>query len=176
MGRTERIAYIQIRKISQLLRELLSVLCLFLAAETGILKQDNVSLLHVLNCLCRSLACYIVIRYENNLLAELLGQSLCNGCERLLLVGTFLYLAEVGAEDYPAAVVNQLLNGRQRRYDSRLVRNLAVLQRYVEVTSYQNSLSLRIDIINRFLIQTHFCPTSVFHHQNRGPVPKTGPL
>ena len=80
MGRSECVAHIQIRQISQLLGELLAVLGLLCTAETGVLQQYNIALLHCLNSFGCSLSGYIIIRNEGYFLAKLLGQSLCNGC------------------------------------------------------------------------------------------------
>ena len=79
VGGTESIAYIQIGQISQLLAELLAVLSLFLAAETGILKQYYVSVFHCGNCCCCGFACYIVISYKVYFPAKFFGQSPGNG-------------------------------------------------------------------------------------------------
>ena len=158
MSRTECIAYIVIAKRSKLFSELLTGLVglgLFFHAETGILKQNNIAFLHCCNCSGSCFAGYIVIGYEYNFLAQLLGKCLCNRCKRFLLAGTFFYLAKMGAKDYLAAIIDQLLDSRKCTNDSVLVGNHTILQGNVEVTSYKDSSSLCVKIINRFLIQTH---------------------
>ncbi len=93
MGGTKGIAYVQISQISQLLAELLAVLGLLLAAETGILEQHHVALLHSLHSLGGGFAGDIVVGYEHHFLAQLLGQPLRHRRQGLLLVGAFLHLA-----------------------------------------------------------------------------------
>ena len=127
VGRTKGIADIEVRQLSQLLGELLAVLCLLRAAETGILKQYHIPLLHSLHCLCSVGASHIVIGYKHNLPAKLFGQPLCHRRQRLLLIGSLLHLAKVRAENHLAAVVDQLLDGGQSGCDSRLVRDFTVL-------------------------------------------------
>ena len=125
--RTECITYIQISQVSQLFAELLTVLGLLCATETGILKQNNVAFLHVLNSLGSCFAGYIVVSYESNLFAQLLGQSLGNGCQRFAFVGAVLYLAQMRAQNYLAAIVDQLLDGGQSCNDTGIVSDLTVL-------------------------------------------------
>ena len=163
--RTECVAYIQISQISQLFAEFFAVLGLFLAAKTGILKQNYIPFLHGFHSIGCSLTGYVVVSNEHNLFTQFLGQSLCNGSQRLAFVGTILYFAQVGAQNHLAAVVNQLLNRGHCSHNTCLVRNLAVLQRNVKVTSYQNSLTLCIDVIYGFLIQAHFYRTSILHNK-----------
>ena len=125
--RTECITYIQISQVSQLFAELLTVLGLLCATETGILKQNNVAFLHVLNSLGSCFTGYIVVSYESNLFAQLLGQSLGNGCQGFAFVGAVLYLAQMRAQNYLAAIVNQLLDGGQSSNDTGIVSDLTVL-------------------------------------------------
>ena len=127
MGGAECITYIVICQISQLFAELLAVLGLFRATETGILKQDNIALFHSLNSLGSCLAGYVVIRYEYNILAQLLGQAYCNRSQRLALVRAILYFAQVGAENHFCALTDQLLDGRQCSHDTGLVGDDTVL-------------------------------------------------
>ena len=125
--RTKCITYIQISQVSQLFAEFLTVLGLFCATETGILKQNNVAFLHVLNSLGSCFAGYIVVSYESNLFAQLLGQSLGNRCQRFAFVGAILYLTQMRAKNYLAAIVDQLLDGRQSCNDTGIVSDLTVL-------------------------------------------------
>ena len=125
--RAECITYIQISQVSQFFAEFLTVLGLFCAAETGILKQNNVAFLHVLNSLGSCFAGYIVVSYESNLFAQLLGQSLGNRCQRFAFVGAILYLTQMRAKNYLAAIVDQLLDGRQSCNDTGIVSDFTVL-------------------------------------------------
>ena len=76
VSRTESITYIVICQIGKFLGEAFACLLrlgLFLTPETCILKKNNISVLHIGNCLGSISAGNIVIRYENNVLTELLG-------------------------------------------------------------------------------------------------------
>ena len=156
MRGSKGITHIEICQIGQLFGEFFSVFSLFLAPETGILKQNHISFFHGLHSLCGSLAGHIIIAYEHHFLAQLLGQSLCYRSQGLLLVGAFLHFAQMRAEDHLAAVIDQLLNGRQSSHNPCLICDFAVFQRHIEITSHQYSLPFCVDVINRFLIQTHF--------------------
>ena len=102
----------------------LSGLGLFLAAEPGVLQENDVAVLH----LCDSLGCCIsgdmIVGDELDFLAELLGKALCNRCQGLTLVGSILDLAEMGAEDDLCALIDQLLNGGQSGNDTGLIGDL----------------------------------------------------
>ena len=63
-----------------------------------------------------------------------------------------LGFAKMGAEDYLSAVSDQLLDGRKCCNHTGLICDLAILQRYVEIASYQDTLAFYVDIIYRFLI------------------------
>ena len=126
VGRTECIAYIVICQVSQLFTKLLSVLGLLCAAETGILKQNNITVFHSLNCLCSCLTGYIVICYKYYILTQLLGQAYCNRSQGLTLVRAILHFAQMGTENDFCTFTDQLLNGRQCSHDTGLIGDDAV--------------------------------------------------
>ena len=135
MGGTECIAYIIVCEIRELFAELLAVLCLLSATETCILKKDYVPFFHSIHCLCCSFTGYIVIRNEYNFLSKLCGKALCNRCKGFSLVRSVFNFSEVGAENYLAAIVDQLLDRRESRVDTCLICDLAVLKRYIEIAA-----------------------------------------
>ena len=152
---TECVAYIIIRKVGQLLRESLAGILrlgLLFASESGVLQENDIAVLHLLNCLCSSLAGYIVIRNELYFLSKLFGKSCRNRRKRLALVGAVLDLSEVRAQDHLCSLIDQLLNCRKRRDDTCIVRNLSLFQRNVEIASYQNSSVGCIEIIHSFFV------------------------
>jgi hypothetical protein len=105
MGRTKCITYIYICQISQFLAEFLAVLRLFFAAETCILKKDNIPFLH---CLYRCGSCftrYIVICNKVNFFPQFLGQPFSYRCQRFPFVGAVFHFAQMGAENYLAAIL-----------------------------------------------------------------------
>ena len=61
-------------------------------------------------------------------------------------------LAHVGAENDLCAVVQQILDGRQSRHDALVARDLAVLQRDIEVAADENFLALDFNIFNGLLV------------------------
>ena len=148
---SERVIYKYICQGSQLFGECLSVLGL-LCTITGVLQKNYVAVLHSLySCLCvRSYN--LRISRELYFLSQKLRQSLCYRRQRQLRLRLSLRLAQMGAEDYLSAVCDQLLDSRKCCYQTILVCDLAILQRYVEVASYQDALSFYIDVIYRFLI------------------------
>ena len=127
VGGTKCVAYIVVSQVSQLFAEFLAVLGLFFAAETGILQKYHIAVCHSLNSLGCCFAGYIVIRYEYNLLAQLLFQSYSNRSQGLTLVGAIFYFAQVRAEDNLCTFVNQLLDSRQSCNNTSLVCDLAIL-------------------------------------------------
>ena len=155
VGSSERVIDEDVRQGCELFGEFFSVLCLLLAI-TGILEQDDISVLHRFNrCLC-IWPDNIVISCELYFLAQKLGQSgsdrrQCLG--RLVLIG--LDLAQMRAQNYLSAIGNQLLNRRERSHQAVLVRDLSILQRNVEVTAAQDSEALHINVVNGFLVQSH---------------------
>ena len=127
VGRTESVANVIVGQFSQLFAEFFAVLRLFRAAETGVLQQNNVAVLHRCNRCGRFLAGHVIIGNEFHFLAQLLGQSGRYGSQGLAFVGAVFHLAQMGAEDHLAAVVDQLLDGGQSRYDTGFVGDHAVL-------------------------------------------------
>lgn len=124
--RTKRITYIDVCQISQLFGESLSVLCLLCAAETSILKQDNIPFFHLFHCLRRSLTGHVIISYKIHFLAEFLRQSLCNRRQRLPFIGAILYFSKMGAENDFAAVRKQFIDSGKRCHNTCLVCDLAI--------------------------------------------------
>ena len=148
----ECVVDINVAKACEILGEGFAVLGL-LGAEAGVLKQDYVAVLHSGNgCPC-IVADNIVVSCKNDFLAELLAESLCNGCKGELSLGAVLGLAEMGAEDDLCAVVYQLLYGGKSRIDPVLIGDNAVLEGDVEVAAHENSLALCINIVYGFLVK-----------------------
>jgi len=151
---TESIVHEYFCQGSEILGESLSVLGLFFSVA-GVLKKNNIAVLH------RRDSCFGVRAYdfgicgEYDRLAKALGQAYGYGSQRQLGLGLSLRLAKVGAKNDFAAVSDQFLNGGQRCHDAVVVGDDAGLQRNVEVASAQDIFALHVDVINRFLIQSH---------------------
>ncbi len=126
MRGTKRVAYVYVAEVCQLFGEVLTVLCLLFAAETGILEKHHVALVHSGNRRGRRISGHIIISYKIDRFSKLLRQSFGNRRQRLSLIGAVFHLAQMRAENYLSAVVDQLLNGGKRRFDSGLVRDLSI--------------------------------------------------
>jgi hypothetical protein len=62
------------------------------------------------------------------------------------------------AKDNLSAVSDKFFDGRKRRNQTVLIRDLSVFKRNVEVAAAKYALALYIDIVNRFLIESHSVP------------------
>ena len=140
-------------QVSQLLAELLAVLGLFCAAETCVLKDYDLAVLHLSNSLLCDVACYLVVLGENYLCIYKLSQSVSGSLQGELLLRAVLRLAEVRAEDNLCAVLDQLVDGRESCGDTVVVGDLAVLHRYVEVNADEHLLALFIQVFYILLVQ-----------------------
>ena len=154
MSRAERIHNEDLSQRSKLRAERLKVLGLFLA-ETGVLEQNNVAVLHRGNSSLGVRADDLVVVCEDNVLTQQLRQTSGNGSEGELLLGAVLRLAQMRAEDQLTAVGDDLLDGRQSGCDTVIVGDNAVLERNVEVTAAKDFFALEVDVINGVLVQFH---------------------
>ena len=177
MSGTERIVYEDIGEGSKILGECFAVLGLF-CAIAGVLKKNNIAVLHRSDsCLC-VLADDAVISRELDFLAEKLGEADSNRSEGEFRLRNALRLAEVAAKDDLAAVGNQLLDGRKSGNETVFVCDLASFQRNVEIAAAEDAKALYIDIINRFLVK-HWYQSSFLMDLiklRKGPVLLTGPF
>ena len=133
---------------SQLLRELGQVLGLFLA-ETGVLQQDDVAVVHGSDSSLCVLAHDVVVVSKDNGLAQLCAQGHSNGSEAELCLGAVLRLAQMAAQNDLRAVIDQLLDGGQSRIDAVLVGDDAVLHGDVEITADKDLLAAVVLIVDR---------------------------
>jgi len=146
----ECIVNVCISQRSQLLAELGHVLGLFLA-ETGVLQQNDVAVVHGSHSsLCVVAHDGVVVRKHNGL-AQLCAQRHSNGCQAELCLGAVLGLAQVAAQDDLSAIVDQLLDGGQSRIDAVLVGDDTVLHRDVEITADKHLLAAVVLIVDRLL-------------------------
>jgi len=61
----------------------------------------------------------------------------------------------VGAKDNLSAAVKKVLNGRKGADNSLIACDNAILERNVEIASYENSLACNLNIFNCFLVVSH---------------------
>ena len=95
VSRTESVhnEYIVINEVCKLLSKAFAVLCLFSTTETGVLKNYDLAVVHLGNCLLSVLAYYCIVLSENYLCIYKLCQSVCCCLKRELVLGTVLRLA-----------------------------------------------------------------------------------
>ena len=158
VGRTECVHYEDaVGKVSQFLAELLAVLGLFCAAETCVLENNDLAVLHLSNSLLCDIACYLVVLCEYYLCIYELCKSVSGSLQGELLLRTVLRLAEVRAENNLCAVLYQLVDGGESCGDSVVVCDLAVLHGNVEVNADKHLLALDIQIFYILLVQFAHC-------------------
>ena len=86
--------------------------------------------------------------------AEQLLQARGDGLEAHLRIRLALGTAEVGREDHAGAVVERVLNGRQRRLDALVAGDfhfapVVLLQRDIEIDANEHAFAVEIEITNR---------------------------
>ena len=143
---------IDLRKGGQLLGELRIVLFLFLV-EADVLQQNDVARLHRVDALLGVLADDVL--GQDDLLIELLAQALRNGGQGILHVEFALGTAQVRAEDDGRIVVQEVLDGGQRRHDAGVVGDLRAVQGDVEVAAHEYALAGYIDIFDGLLVHNN---------------------
>ena len=155
---SECIVYEYVAQGSQLFGEFLAVLGLFLAI-TGVLKKNNVSVLHGLDSCLGVRSDNLGICSKLDFLAKMLGKTYSYRRKRKLRLRLTLRLAKMRAEDNLSAVGDQFFDGGKCSHDTVFVCDLSVLQRNVKVAADQDSLSLNVNVIYRFLVQHNNLPS-----------------
>ena len=150
MAAAEGVVHISVSQRSQLLAELRHILGLFLA-ETSVLQQDDVAVVHSGHSSLCVVAHDGVVIGKHNGLAQLCAQSHSNGSQAELSLGAVLGLAQVAAQDDLSAIVDQLLDGGQSRIDAVLVGDDTVLHRDVEIAADKHLLAAVVLIVDRLL-------------------------
>ena len=155
VSRTESIVYKEVAERSKFLGESLAVFGFF-CAVTGVLKKNNVAILHFGNSLLCIFADNAIVSGKNNVQAEFFGKTCRNGSQREFGLGLTLGLAEVRAKNNLCALGKKVLNGRKRGNYTVFVGNYAFLKGNVEVATNKNTLAGNLKIFNR-LFCVHFC-------------------
>ncbi len=156
MGGAEGVVDIHLSQAGQIFAESGQVLGLFLA-ETGVLQQHNVAVLHGSHSGLGVLAHHVVVVGEDNVLAQQLAQTHSYGSQAELGLGTVLGFAQMAAQDDPAAVFNQLLDGGQSGNDAVVVGDNAVLHGDVEIAANQYPFALYVDVFYSLFAQRAHC-------------------
>ena len=154
------VVYKYIAQGSQLFAELLAVLGL-LRTVTGVLKKDHIAVFHgFYRCLC-VWSHNFRISGKFYFLAQKLGQAYCHRRQGKFRNRLSLGLAKMRTKDNLSSICDQLLDGGKSCYQTVLVSDLSIDQRYVEIASYQDFLSFYINIVYRFFIK-HKSASSIF--------------
>ena len=145
------IVYKYVAKGSQIFAELILVLCLF-CTVTCVLKKNYVAVFH---------CCYSCFAFGPTTSGSAANFTSCPSsserrnsyrCKRQFRFRLSLWFSQMGAKDYLSTVRDQfLIVGRAatRRFSSVIFPSC---KRNVKVTSYKDSLSFYVDIVNRLFI------------------------
>ena len=154
MAGAEGVIHVGVGQRGQIPAELRQVLGLLLA-ETGVLQQHHIAVLHGGDSGLGVVAHDGVVIGKHNVLAQLGGQGHGNGGQAELGLGAVLGLAQMAAQDDLRAIVDELLDGGQRRIDAVLVGDDALLHGDVEIAAHQHALAGVVLIVDGLFTQTH---------------------
>ena len=155
MGNAERIIDREIAARGELLRELGIVLLLFLVVAEVLEEQDFARLQRCLRGIRLSAD---AVGRPLDIAAEELGEVLDEVLRRELRLTRLGRTADVAGEHERSAVVEQVVERRQRAHHARVVRDVLVLvERDVVVYADEDLLALDVYIFDGFLI--HICIT-----------------
>ena len=148
MRRAERIVHVQIGERGQRRREL-RIVFLFLRVEPQVFEQHDAAAgcLRLIHDPARLVADAVVD--ERHGLAEELGEAIGDRPQAHLRIHFALRPAQMAREHDGGAVIERVLDRRQRRADPRVVADDAVLQRDVEIDADEDALALEIEIPDR---------------------------
>ena len=146
MGSAERVIDVGVTELGEFLAKC-GVVFLLALVEAQVLEQKHVPLAKRRRLLLRVLAHRIA--RERDRLAEKLCQSQGSWTQReLLLEALARRTAEMAHEDDARTVADKLLDGRQRRFDPRVIGHDAVGYGNVEINAHENALATRIKLVD----------------------------
>ena len=122
--------------------------------EADVLQQDGLAGLDF----CGQSLCGLAddVSSQLDFEAQLLGQALCNGSQRVLHVELALRTAKMRAQDDGSVVLEQILDGGQCSNDTGFVGDVAFsIQRDVEVAANENFLAGNLNVFDSHLIEVH---------------------
>ena len=141
------IGAVRTHQIGQVFGELGQIFGFFLA-ETGVLQQHNIAVLHCGNGGFGIFARHIVVIGKHDGLAKQFGEAHGDGRETEFFLGTVLGLTQMAAQNDPATVLDQLFNGGQSGHDAVVIGDDAVLHGDIEIAADQNVSALYLNIFN----------------------------
>ena len=145
MRRREGVVDVDVAELRQRLRET-AVVLLLAGVEAGVLEQKDIAFLHGRDRLRRRFADAIL--GEGHRAPEHVRQGCSDRLQGLLRVAP-LRPAEMGQEDDLAALVGDLLDGRDHALEAGPVGDAPVLHRHVEVDADEDALALQIGAVER---------------------------
>jgi len=151
MRRAERVVHVEVEAGRKLFRER-RIVPLFLWVEADVLEHHDIAGLHLPHGLLDLGTDGVWL--ERHRPAEELGKAFRDRREREFCVRA-LRATQVRDKPDGGACPEERAEGRQRGADARVIRDSAVLQRYVEVDAHQNAFSAHIRVPDGPLVEGH---------------------
>ena len=145
MRGTERIVDEDIPQRRQFFRKTRVILGLLLA-ESDVFQKHNIAVRERRCCLLYVLVHHAIRCGENHLFAQKLRKSVCYRLQSEFLFRFALRSSHMGHQNDLRAMLCQISDRRQCRYDTSIIGNLSLLHRYVEIASDEDTLSFYIHI------------------------------
>ena len=150
MRNAEGVVDSDVRKRRKLLRGARIVLLLFLVVAQ-VFEEQNLAGLQAGSCLLR-LGAHAVGR-PLHILLQKLRQVLHEMLRRELVLLRLRRTADVAREDQGCAVIQEVVERRQRAHHARVVRDIhLVIERHVVVDAHEDLLALDVDILDRLFV------------------------
>ena len=145
----ERVVHVEVEARSELPREG-RIVSLFLRMEADVLQHQHIARLHRADSPLDAWPHRVV--EKRDLAFDELGQALRDGRERELGVGPF-GAPQVGDEPQRRAAFDERAESWERGTDPRVVRDLAFLERHIEVDAHEGALSADVGVPDRPLVK-----------------------
>ena len=157
VNRTESIGYEDVCQICQLLGKG-RIVSLFFFLEAGVLKQNDFSVLHVVNTLMRAFTHGIGSKLHTHA-GQQLCQPLSHGLKRILHIHLAFGPSQMGAENNLCLMGKKILDSGQGCNNTLVIGNLSILtERNVEVHPAKNLFAIYLNVLDRFLSHNSFPP------------------
>src|SRR5688572_9145945 len=139
----ESVVHINVAKARQLPRKCIVVL-LLLFMKTQVLQQQQIAVLHRFAFSSNVVA--DTVFSKGNLFSQQTGKVLGHGVQAVLLDTLPLGTTEVRSQYHARALIEGVVNRRKAGPDARVVFNLAIFDRNVEIDADEDALTLQIDV------------------------------
>jgi hypothetical protein len=128
------------------LRHEIRIVALLARMEAGVLEAEDVAGFHSIHRGGRALADAILRECDRAL--EKVGDRRRKELERLCQIGPFR-TPKMREQDHLATLIRNLPDGRSGALDAGRVRDLAVLDRHVEIDAHEHALATHVGLIER---------------------------